>query len=174
MGIEHGDGDTHYQGSVKTLYYWLVLLLALIVADDATFGWLFWLLSQVHPLVSAAAALAIYWAVGYWLIIRGLKPHPGRVASWFLNRLQLERKNPELQKRELLLRQKLRSVAASVPMTLLFGGVVTTLWLCRHGIVDGDSLRARKLGFWLAGIYAVEFALIHAFGIGGTIFWFRQ
>lgn len=160
--------------SIKTLYYWSVLFATLLVADDAIFGWFFWLLSQVHPLVSAAAALAIYWAVGYWLTIRGMKPHPGPVASWLLNRLRLERKNPELKKREQLLRQKLSTVAASVPITLLFGGVVTTLWLCRHGIIDGNSARARRLGFWLAGIYAVEFALIHSFGIGGTIFWFRQ
>lgn len=160
------------QSFIKTTYYWVALLVALILADDATFGWIFWALSQVHLVWSAAAALAIYWSVGYWVTLRGLNPEPGRLAGWLLNRLQLERKNPELFHREMRLKQKLTSVAAAIPMTVLFGGVLTTLWLYRQEVVDYHA--ARKLAFWLAGLYALEFALIHALGIGGSIFWARQ
>lgn len=157
---------------LRTLYYWTILLLLLMVADDLTFGWIFWVLSQIHPLLSASAALVIYWSLGYWLTLRGLSPEPGKVASRLLSRLQLERKNHELRTREEELKNKVTSVSAAVPMSLLFGGVVTTLWLRRRGVVSESG--ARSLAFWLCGLYALEFAIIHALGIGGSIFIVRQ
>ncbi|MGH8984356.1 MAG: hypothetical protein ACRDY6_10855 [Acidimicrobiia bacterium] len=159
-------------GRLKALYYWVALFVVLVLADDATFGWVFWLLSQVNPWLSAAAAVAIYWSIGYWIALEGLRPYPRPVAAWFLKRLQLERRNPELAKRELTLKQKITSVAAAVPMTLLLGGVVTALYLRRREVVDDG--RARRIAFWLTGLYALEFAVIHALGIGGSIFWARS
>ncbi len=160
--------DTRHPPRLRTLYYWFALLTALVVVDDLTFGWIFWALAQVHPLVSAGAALVTYWAMGYWITLRGLAPKPGKLAGWFLNRLQLERKNPELQEREDRLKAKITSIGVAIPMALLFGGVVTTLWLRRRGVVNESQ--ARKLAFWLCGLYALEFALMHGLGIGGAIY----
>ena len=157
---------------LRTLYYWSVLLTVLLVLDDLVFGWIFWVLAQLSLSVAIAVAVVISWAFGYWLTLRGLSPYPGRVAQFLLRRLQLERKNEELQHRQRQLREKLASSGAAVPMTLLFGGVVTTLWLRRQGAVD--EARARKLAFWLSGVYALEFAFIHAFAIGGGISLLRQ
>lgn len=156
----------------RTLYYWTLLLVTLVVVDDLTFGWIFWLLSQIHPLLSALVALCAYWAIGYWITLRGLSPEPGKVARWFLNRLQLERKNPELRAREDELQKKITSIAIAIPLSLLFGGVVTTLWLRRRDVVDDSA--AKRVALVLCGLYALEFALIHALGIGGSIFFVRQ
>lgn len=160
------------QSLLRTLYYWTILFISLLIVDDLTFGWIFWTIAQIHPLVSATLAVTAYWSLGYWITLRGLRPDPGRIASWFLKRLQLERKNSELQAREESLKAKITSVTIAVPMSLLFGGVVTTLWLRRRDIVN-DS-QAKRLAFWLCGLYALEFALIHALGIGGSIFIARQ
>lgn len=164
--------EVRHQSRLRTLYYWTLLGVTLVMLDDLTFGWIFWFLAQVHPLFSAAAALAIYWSLGYWITQRGLRPNPGKLAVWFLTRLQLERKNPELRVREEALKSKVNSVVAAIPMSLLFGGVVSTLWLRRRGVVSEEQ--APRLAFWFCGLYAFEFAFIHGFGIGGSIFIARQ
>lgn len=157
---------------LRTLYYWLLLLLTLLILDDLVFGWIFWALAQFNLVGTIVFAIVTSWVFGYWLTLRGLKPHPGRIAKFLLSRLQLERKNEELQRRERQIRDKLVSSGAAVPMTLLFGGVVATLWLRRQGAID--DVQARRLAFWLSGVYALEFAFIHAFAIGGGIFLVRQ
>lgn len=168
--MEYANGVRH-PSRLRTLYYWTLLFAILVVVDDLTFGWIFWALAQIHPFLSAFVALCVYWALGYWLTVRGLSPAPGKVASWFLNRLQLERGNPELRSREDQLKGKITSIGAAIPLSLLFGGVVTTLWLRRRGVVS--DAQAYRLGFWLCGLYAVEFAFIHGLGIGGSIFFLR-
>lgn len=165
-------GVTSEPGTLRTLYYWLVLFIILVLADDATFGWVFWLLSQTNPLFSAAVAVVIYWSVGYLVALQGLRDRPRPIAAWLLQRLQLERKNPELARRQLRLKERITSVAVAVPMALLLGGVVTTLYLRRQRLVDDN--RARRVALWLTGLYALEFAAIHALGIGGSIFWARR
>lgn len=157
---------------LRTFYYWTLLLAVLLVADDMVFGWVFWVLAQVNYPATIAVAFVCSWIFGYWLTIRGLKPNPGRLAEFMLSRLQLERRHPELRKREQQLRDRFVSVGTAATMTFLFGGVVATLWLYRGGSIHQE--RAHKLAFWLTGVYAVEFALIHAFAIGGGILWIRQ
>lgn len=160
------------QSLPRTLYYWVALMVTLLVVDDMTFGWAFWAISQFSLLVSAVAALAMYWVMGFWITLRGLDPQPGRIAGWFLRRLQLGHNNPELHDREERLRAKVTSVAAAAPMTLLFGGVFTTLWLRRRGLVDDRTVK--WLAFWLSGLFALEVAAIHAVGIGGLILFVRH
>lgn len=157
---------------LRTLYYWILLLLLLLIADDMVFGWIFWVLAQINLPATVAIAMVGSWSFGYWLTLKGLNPNPGRVAKFMLSRLQLERGSAELKKREEQLREKLVSVGGAVPLTLLFGGVVTTLWLYKRASID--QRQARKFAFWLAGVYAIEFAFIHAFAIGGGILWVRQ
>lgn len=168
--MENTHVETRPQSRLRTLYYWMLLLVILVMVDDLVFGWFFWGLSQIHPLLSFVIAIMASWSLGVWLTMRGLAPEPGRLAGWFLYRLQLERGNPELRAREDELKEKITSVGVAVPMSLLFGGVVTTLWLRRRGVVSDES--AKRLAFVLCGLYAFEFATIHAFGIGGSIFAF--
>lgn len=160
------------QSRLRTFTYWAMLLIAMVVLDDLTFGWIFWAIAQISPLLSAGVAVVFYWAMGYWITLRGLAPNPGRVATRLLKRLQLERKNPELRIREDELKLKMTSIITAVPLSLLFGGVVSTLWLWRNGVVN--TPKARSVAFWLCGLYALEFGFIHGFGIGGSIFIARQ
>ncbi len=164
--------EVRHPSRLRTLYYWIALFAILTVLDDLSFGWIFWALAQVSPFLSAGVAFAIYWSIGIWLVFCGLRDDPGRIAGWFLNRFQLERKDPELRAREDQLKRRISSIAWAVPMSLLFGGVITSLWLFRRGVVDRQG--ARRIGILLCGIYAIEFALIHGFGIGGSIFFVRQ
>jgi hypothetical protein len=155
-----------------TLYYWMLLFITLLVVDDATFGWIFWVIAQFSLIIAAVTAFVIYWVVGYWLTLRGLSPKPGKMAGWLLNRLQLGHPNKAQHEFEQRAQSKITSIASAVPMTLLFGGVFTTLWLHRRGIVANH--RARRLGFWLCGLYALEPTVIHALGIGGLILLVRH
>jgi hypothetical protein len=149
-----------------------LLLITLIVLDDLVFGWIFWALAQINPFLSATVAFLSSWSFSYWLTVKGLSPNPGKVAALLLSRFQLGHKNPELQRREQELLNKITSIGIAIPMTLLFGGVVTTLWLRRKNVVS--ATHAYRLGFILTGVYAVEVALVHGLGIGGSIFFFRQ
>ncbi len=153
----------------RAVYYWILLLASLVVLDDLLFGWIFWALALVHPIFSAVIAFAACWGISYWLVLEGLRAEPKKVAAILLARFGLERKNPEIARREHSLKKKLASVGAAVPMTLLFGGVVTTLWLRRRAVIPTDSL-ARRTGAYLTAVYAVEFMLLHALGIGGGLF----
>jgi hypothetical protein len=161
-----------HQSFLRTLYYWALLFVTLLIVDDASFGWVFWGISQYSLAVSAVTALVVYWSLGYMITIRGLTPNPGKWAGWFLNRLQLGHGNMELRSRKSRLQGKVTSIAAAIPMTLLFGGVLTTLWLRRQKVVDDHQ--ARVLGFWLCGLFALEVAAIHALGIGGLILYVRH
>lgn len=161
---------------LSTLLWWTVLFLALVVADDLAFGWIFWIIAVLtHPFVSAAVAFAVYWVVGYKITMGGLSPNPGRLTGWFLHRLQLERKNSDLKALEESLMNKITSVTIAVPMSLLFGGVVTVLWLYKRTVVNYG--RARLLAIGLCAIYAVEFAAIHGLGMGslagGVLHWIQ-
>mgnify|MGYP007037748322 CR=1 FL=1 len=51
-------------------------------------------------------------------------------------------------------------------MSLLFGGVVTSLWLYKREVVD--LRQVKRVALVLTALYACEFVLIHAFG-GGRV-----
>lgn len=160
--------DDEQVSLLRTFYYWLLLLLSLILIDDLAVAWIFWAIAQIDPWLSASIALLSSWLLGWWLTVRGLKSNPGELARSLLRGLRLERKNPELAERERQLMRRVRSVAIALPMSLLFGGIITTLYLRRHEVVND------RQGFWLGGalafMYACEFAAIHGLGIGGGLF----
>lgn len=164
--------EVRHQSRLRTFYYWGLLFLLLVLLDDLMVGWVFWLLAQIHPVVAAVIAFVASWRFGYWLALRGLSPNPGRVARTLLAKLELNRRNPEVQARQEQLKGRIRTTGMAVLMTPLFGGVLSVLWLRRRDAVS--DVKARQLAFWLTGMYAIEFMLIHAFGIGGSIFVARQ
>lgn len=164
--------EVRHPSRLRTLYYWILLMITLIILDDLTFGWIFWGIAQINPFVSAAIAFMASWVFGYWLVVCGLSPNPGKIAKILLDRFQLGKKNSELRAREEELLNRMTSIGIAVPMTLLFGGVVSTLWLRRKSVVSDKQ--AYRVGLVLTGIYAVEFAVVHGLGIGGSIFFVRQ
>lgn len=138
--------------------------MTLVVLDDLIFGPIAWGLAQIDPWLAVIVSFAAMWGGSYWLVLRGLAPSPGPVASALLRRLQLERRNPELTAREASLKSRITSVGVAVPMSLLFGGVVTSLWLIRREVVDEGQIR--QVALVLTFLYAVEFVLLHAVGGG--------
>lgn len=161
------DGDDGgVLASVRSLFWWFALFITLVILDDLVFGPIAWLLAQINPWLAALVGFSAMWGVSYWLVIVSLRPHQGRVAKLLLSRLQLERRNPALREREATLKAHLTSVALAVPMSLLFGGVVTSLWLYKREVVD--ERQVRSLALVLTALYACEFVVLHAFG-GGRV-----
>lgn len=142
-----------------TVWWWLVTLLTLVVLDDLTFGPFFWALSRLAgPGWAVAAVYAVYVPAQVYLVARGTTDDPGRVASWFLKRLDLERRYPQVRRNELRLRSRVGGIASSLLMTLLIAGVLPPLVLWRQGYPRDFVLRIAVL---TSALYATEFALLH-------------
>jgi hypothetical protein len=160
------DGGRGLFEALRNLFWWFALLVTLVILDDLVFGPIAWLIAQVNPWLAAVVGFSAMWGLSYWLVLVGVRPQQGRVARLLLSRLQLERRNPRIREREATLKAHLTSVAVAVPMSLLFGGVVTSLWLYKREVVD--ERQVRRLAFWLTALYACEFVILHAFG-GGRV-----
>ena len=150
--------------TLRNLFWWTALLVTLIVVDDLLFGPIAWGLAQISVWLAAVVGFTAMWGFSYWLVLVGLRPDPPRLAQAMLRRLQLERRSAELQAREASLKERLTSVGIAIPMSLLFGGVVTSLWLRRRDVVNDTQVR--RLALYLTALYACEFVLLHAFGGG--------
>jgi hypothetical protein len=150
--------------AARNLFWWAALLVTLVILDDLVFGPIAWLIAQVSPWLAAVVGFSAMWGLSYWLVVVGVRQDQGRVARLLLSRLQLERRNPAIREREDTLKAHLTSVAVAVPMSLLFGGVVTSLWLYKREVVD--ERQVRRLALWLTALYACEFVVLHAFGGG--------
>jgi hypothetical protein len=151
----------------RGLFWWTVTILTLIVLDDLVFGPVFWSLALWSRMGAALAAFFASWAFGTWLVFRGTREEPGRVASFFLNRLWLERRNPDVARRERKVREAVTSALAAVVATPFVGGVVPSLLLYKRDALP--VVRIRRLAVLLAALYAVEFAAIHGYGFGGVL-----
>lgn len=133
----------------------------LVVIDDLTYGPVFWVLSIVGPTpIVVGFAFGIYWLVQMFLVREGLKSQPGRAARFFLERLQLERKNAEIGHREQTLHRKVTTAVVALPLSLVIGGVLPPLILARNGVA---RTTARRLAVVTSGLYAAEFAYLHAY-----------
>lgn len=152
---------------LQSSVWWLATFAALVVVGDISDGWVFWVIAHFSVWLSAASALVWAWGTGYWLTLRGLSPSPGRIASFFLRRLSLEPSGGAVAERTAEMHRRVTSIAWAVPMTLLLGGVVTTLVMRKSGVIVGDA--CRRWGCWLSGLFAVEFAAIHGLAIGGAL-----
>ena len=161
------------QSRIRTIYYWITLLLFLVIVDDGLFGPVFWALSQFNLPLSIVTAFTCSWLLSYWLTLQGMKPVHGWLARTLLRNLRLEQsKDSERERRVQRLREKTTSISIAIPMTLLFGGVIVTLWLLRRGVITPH--RARFVALGLTALYAVIFAAVHALGIGGSILFAHQ
>lgn len=146
--------------------WWAATVLTLVVLDDLTFGPAFWALARLAgPLVAVVAIFSIY-VPAQLLILRGAtSDSPGRATRFFLRRLDLERRNPQLARNEQQLRSKVVGAGSAVVLSLVIGGVLPPLLMWRRGADRGFVLR---LGMVTSVVYAAEFAVLHGF-VPGSI-----
>lgn len=160
-----GPGDGTGQGRpsrlLATVGWWLVTLIVLVVLDDLAFGPFFWVIARTaSPLVAFFVALAIYVPAQVAIVHRGTSGHPGRIGSFFLNRLDLDRRHTSIRVREDLMRDHVRGALSSCILSLVIGGVIPPMLLWRRG---HSTSFVRRLSLVTATIYATEFALLHGF-----------
>nr|AGC72549.1 hypothetical protein [uncultured bacterium A1Q1_fos_862] len=90
---------------------------------------------------------------------KGTADDPGRVASFFLRRLDVERRNPQVASREDKLRGRIVGAGSALVLTLLLAGVLPCLLLWRRGYSRPFVLR---LAVPASMLYAAEYAFLHA------------
>lgn len=142
-----------------TLGWWAATLATLVVLDDLTFGPAFWLIARLaSPTTAFLAALVVYVPAQVLLVRAGTSDQPGRLATWFLSRLDLQRRSAEIGHREQRLRSRVTGIASACGLSLVIGGVLPPLMLWRAGY---GRRFVRRLSVPTAVIYAVEFGVIH-------------
>jgi hypothetical protein len=142
-----------------TVAWWAVTLLTLVVIDDLTFGPFFWVVARLKsPWAAFFLALAIYVPVQMAVVWRGTSGSPGRIASFFLDRLKLRRRSAEVRRREARLRDHVRGTISSCLLALVIGGVLPPMLLWRAGY---PSTVVRRISVLTSIVYAIEFACLH-------------
>ena len=153
---------------VQGAFWWIVTIVTLFVLDDLVFGPGYWLLALVNPLFSTVVAYAVSFVFQVWLINACLRPKTGKIATFAIERLMLERKNVEIAKREQSIKRSATSALGALLVTPLIGATIPTLLLHKHQLMEVQVLRWFSL--LLAAIYSAEFALIHGgYGFGGLL-----
>lgn len=131
---------------------------------------MFWALALVSPVLSTGAAFAASVALQLVLIREVLHPRRKKIVTFFLQRLLMERTNPEIEMRESSLKRRAASVAGAILVTPLLGSVIPISVLKKQG--DVSVMTLRQLALPLSALYAVEFALIHGgYGLGAVVRW---
>lgn len=159
VAAEHSDGRPRVRRLVTASLWWLATLTTLVVLDDLAFGPVFWAISRLAGApVGFIAVLVVYIPAQVAIVWRGTSGQPGRVASFFLHRLNLERRSSKVRVRENRLREHVRGTVSSSLLSLVIGGVIPPMLLWRAGY---PVVYVRRLAPITATIYAVEFALLH-------------
>lgn len=152
------------------IFWWAATIITLVLLDDLLFGPAFWALSQVGQVLATVTAFLASFVFQIWMTWAGLRPQPGRVAQFFVNRLMVAHKRRQITEREETLRNQITSIASAIVASLLFGGVIPVIFLHRRGMMSVGYLR--RLSFVTSAVYAIEFALIHGgYGFGAVVRW---
>lgn len=155
---------------VHAILWWAITLVFLFIIDDLTFGPMFWGLALVSPVLSTSVAFLASVAFQMVLIREVLHPRRKKIITFFLQRLLMERTNPEVEVRQRSLTRRAASVAGAILVTPLLGGVIPISVLKKQG--DTSEKTLRRLALPLSVVYAAEFALIHGgYGIGAIARW---
>jgi len=150
----------------RGLWWWAVTIITLVIVDDLVFGPVFWAIALLNRFAAVALAFFASWLYGTWLVFRGTREESGRVAQFLLNRLWLERSNPEIAQRTQRVHSSVTSVVAATLATPFIGGVIPALILHKRDAMPLSQIR--RLAVFLTALYALEFALIHGYGFGGA------
>jgi hypothetical protein len=144
----------------RTACWWVLTLMVLVVLDDLTFGPFFWALSRLAGTgIAVAAVFAIYVPAQVALVHRGTSDDPGRLATFFLRRFDVERRNEEIAQREFRIHSRIVGAGSALALSLVIAGVLPCLLLWRRGYPRPFVLR---LAVPAAILYAAEYALLHA------------
>lgn len=144
---------------MSVVFWWIATVATLVVLDDLTFGPFFWALSRLtEAWIACVAIFAIYVPAQIYIVRRATEPVPGRFAAFFLRRLDLARRRPEISDREQHVRQRVTGGVSAVVSSLLIAGVLPPLLLWRIGF---DVKFVRRISYLTATVYAAEFALLH-------------
>ncbi len=145
--------------ALRATAWWAATLATLVVLDDLTFGPAFWAISRWRgPLAAVVAVFIVYVPAQVFLVVRATEPDPGRVASFFLKRLELQRRSAHVGEREARLHGRVAGSASALALTLVIGGVLPPLLLWRAGY---STSYVRRLSYATAPLYAAEFAVLH-------------
>lgn len=140
-------------------FWWVVTLGTLLVLDDLTFGPAFWWLSRTAGReVASTTAFCLYLGAQILLVYRGTTENPGRLAGFFLRRLDLTRRHAGVEAREKAVRSGIVGGMSAVLAAPVIGGVIPPLVLWRIGF---SQRYVRSLVLLTAPVYAAEFAFIH-------------
>jgi hypothetical protein len=150
----------------RGLWWWTITIVTLVLVDDFVFGPVFWSLALLSRAAAVTLAFLASWFYGSWLVFRGTREQPGRFAEFLLNRLWLERRNPEVEQRARRVHSSVTSVVAATIATPFIGGVLPSLILHKRDLLPQAQIR--RLAVFLCALYAVEFAAIHGYGLGGA------
>ncbi|MGA0237068.1 MAG: hypothetical protein ACO3PD_01560 [Acidimicrobiales bacterium] len=148
------------ESMLRTAWWWFVTFVTLVVIDDLTYGPIYWALGAFIGPVAAVIAFVVYVVAQLFLINRGVRDEPGRIARWLLDRLMLTRKEAEVAKREAVLHERVTGVVLAMMLAPIIGGVLPALLLHKRGWSQGAVTR---VGMVTSVIYAVEFSLLHAY-----------
>lgn len=139
--------------------WWTLTVLTLVVLDDLTFGPLFWVISlTAGPWTAAGLAFVIYTVAQVFIVVRATEEVPGRIAAFFLSRLDLNRRSRHIAANEQRLHSRVAGWTSAILITPIIGGVLPPLLLWRMGWDRGP---VRRIACICAPIYALEFAILH-------------
>ncbi len=144
---------------IATVGWWLVTIATLVVLDDLVFGPVFWIIARTLGAPWAVVAVfAVYMPAQLFLVDRGSREEPGRVAAWWLHRLDLERRSRRIQENVESVRARVTGGFVAVLLSPVIGGVLPPLLLWRQG---WDRRYVRAVSLPCAAAYAATFALVH-------------
>jgi hypothetical protein len=125
---------------------------------------MFWAIAVWNQTGATLLAFAVSLLFQLWLVRAGTSSSPGRIARFMLKRLMLERKNPEIERREEEIKAKSAKIGGAIMVSPLIGGVLPVLLLHKHHFSRSTSLKVA----WITSlIYAIEFGLLHGgYGFG--------
>lgn len=149
--------DTNWR---STILWWVATVTTLVVLDDLVFGPAFWALARTSgAIVAVVAVFVVYIPAQMFLVYRGTTVQPGRIASWWLRRLDLGRRSLHIQQNVDTVRGAVTGGVMAIVVSPVIGGVLPPLLLWRRG---WDQSSARVVAVPCAALYAATFSLIHA------------
>lgn len=157
--MENVDPSVTTNSRVSVVLWWVATLCTLVVLDDLTFGPAFWFISlALGPGWAMFAVYLTYIPVQTFLVYRATEETPGRIANWWLARLNLQRRSSRIQHNVDSVHQKVTGALSAVPLSVVIGGVLPPIILWRRG---WGRAFVRRISWPCAVTYATVFGVIH-------------
>ena len=142
----------------RAVFWWMATIAMLVVVDDLTYGPISWLLVGLFGQIAVVVVFVIYFFAQLYLVNHGIRDSPGRMAGWFLDRLQLSRRSQQVADRETHIHEHVTGVVFACVFSILIGGILPPLLLWRRG---WSRSAVQRVAVVTSAIYASEFATLH-------------